>query len=107
MGEKSVYADGLYVKKTQTSSPVDKATGALLYTLASTATKVSPGHLRLLAKEIALGNLKSSEQISAGIQYAESIDKKGSEWNKSELENAAGVGTRGLFCLSVNSHTLL
>ncbi|KAJ1340152.1 glutamine-tRNA ligase [Batrachochytrium salamandrivorans] len=71
------------------SKGVDKALGALLYALASTATKPSLPHLPFLAKAIAAGDLTSSDQVSAAIKFAE---KAGSSIDPVAFNEACGVG---------------
>src|SRR5579871_62896 len=51
----------------------DKATGALLYTLASTITKDASAHLGYIARAITDKRLKTSDQVSGKMPFNTSL----------------------------------
>ncbi|RIA92996.1 tRNA synthetases class I, catalytic domain-containing protein [Glomus cerebriforme] len=67
----------------------DKATGSLLYTLASTITKDANAHLGYITRAITDKKLKTAEQVAAAIKFAENA---GDEIVDADFENACGVG---------------
>ncbi|OZJ04739.1 hypothetical protein BZG36_01802 [Bifiguratus adelaidae] len=70
------------------SSGCSKETGALLYTLASTISKDAQPHLAYIAKAIASGRLKTSDQVSAAIKYVDKVETI----NDKDFNEACGVG---------------
>ncbi|KAJ3402867.1 hypothetical protein HDV05_008195, partial [Chytridiales sp. JEL 0842] len=70
------------------SGATDSTFGALLYTLASTITKDAIPHLDYLSKAIASKRLKTNDQISAAIKFAEGAKDK---IDDSKFDEACGV----------------
>ncbi|KAL2913211.1 Glutaminyl-tRNA synthetase [Polyrhizophydium stewartii] len=79
----------LVVREAGAADGTEKATGALLYALASTATKGALPHLPYLARAVAAGRLATSDQVSAGIKFAE---KAGDSIDEAAFNEACGVG---------------
>ncbi|KAJ3259100.1 hypothetical protein HK103_002987 [Boothiomyces macroporosus] len=67
---------------------VEKAKGALLYTLASTCTKNTLAHLPYIAKAIADDRLTTGDQVSAAIKFCDKAQK----FTDKEFNEACGVG---------------
>ncbi|KAG2184551.1 hypothetical protein INT43_000460 [Umbelopsis isabellina] len=66
-----------------------KETGNLLYFLASKITKDAEPHLPFLAKKIASGDLKSTEQVSAAISF---VEEKPEPIDEASFNEETGVG---------------
>ncbi|RKP10989.1 tRNA synthetases class I, catalytic domain-containing protein [Thamnocephalis sphaerospora] len=71
-----------------TEQGCDRATGTLLYSLASTISGDATVHLAFLAQEIAAQRLLTTDQVSAGIKYAEDHP----QIERADFDRAAGVG---------------
>ncbi|KNE54835.1 glutamine-tRNA ligase [Allomyces macrogynus ATCC 38327] len=71
-------------------SDVPKATGSLLYNLASTITKNGLPHLAFLTKEITGERLKSNDQVAASVKFFDKV--AGGAFDQAKYEEECGVG---------------
>lgn len=77
------------IREADAVAGVDRTTGALFYTLASTITPKALPYLPYISKAIKNGKLTSNDQISAAIKFAE---KAGPTIDDKKFDQECGVG---------------
>ncbi|KAI9032095.1 tRNA synthetases class I, catalytic domain-containing protein [Hyaloraphidium curvatum] len=81
----------LAINESGLASGAEKATGSLIYTLASTITKDALPHLPYIARAITAGKLKTAAQVDAAVRFCDALPPSAGIVD-ADFDAACGVG---------------